>query len=871
MGSRLSDRLVELRDRSVPRSTISIGCRVLCWLMLGSLASAADLEQCRELAATGQYEECLEAIGENTSVYLEAWPVLKAEVEMTLGRWSDARNTLEAGLKRHNWSIRLHWMSRDALRHTGDEESANKVVAEISRLVDAAPWRFTDASNLVTLGHVLLEAGYDPKDVLTSFLERAQKNNPGHREPVVAIGSLALNKRDFALAAQTFREGLQRHPDDVEMLYGLAAALESSDPPRSAELLQAALTRNPRHIPTLLKIADRQIDGEQYEEARQTLQQVLDTNPAHDEALGYLAALAHLQNDHSQMQEHRDRALSTWAGNPRVDHVIGRELSQKYRFAEGIEYQWAALRMDASYLPARKQAANDLLRLGVEEDGWKMIESVFRDDEYDVEAYNLVTLREELADFTTIEDEDFLVRMEAREASIYGQRVLALLQRAKTTLCEKYGLPLKEQVIVEIFPNPADFEVRTFGMPGIPGFLGVCFGRVITANSPASQGATPSNWEAVLWHEFCHVVTLQLTRNRMPRWLSEGISVYEERLEDPRWGQVMTPAYRQMILDGELTPISELSSAFLNPKSGLHVQFAYYESSLVVEFLDDRYGFDSLKAVLHDLAEGIPINEALPRHTDELNVLEPAFAEFVQERVEQMAPAADWDQPDLAELLVEDDPRDVMRTWVDEHPQNVAGLTVYADLLLKDNELREAANVLERLIDLYPQMRGDDSPYTKLASAYRQLGDVQQEQRTLTRFSEIDADAATAYLRLIELATSADDTDALSENAERLMAVNPLLPRPHEVLAQVAARRGEHPRAADSYRALLALAPEDPAEVHFRLAEQLAELKEWTEAKRHVLLALEFAPRFRDAHRLLLNVVDAEAPPAEESRKSDGQ
>ena len=40
---------------------------------------------------------------------------------------------------------------------------------------------------------------------------------------------------------------------------------------------------------------------------------------------------------------------------------------------------------------------------------------------------------------------------------------------------------------MEIFAEQKDFGVRTFGMPDNPGFLGVCFGCVITANSPASQ------------------------------------------------------------------------------------------------------------------------------------------------------------------------------------------------------------------------------------------------------------------------------------------------------------------------------------------------------------------------------------------------
>ena len=43
-------------------------------------------------------------------------------------------------------------------------------------------------------------------------------------------------------------------------------------------------------------------------------------------------------------------------------------------------------------------------------------------------------------------------------------------------------------MIVEIFPQRKEFAVRTFGLPGADGLLGVCFGRVITANSPAVAG-----------------------------------------------------------------------------------------------------------------------------------------------------------------------------------------------------------------------------------------------------------------------------------------------------------------------------------------------------------------------------------------------
>jgi hypothetical protein len=142
-----------------------------------------------------------------------------------------------------------------------------------------------------------------------------------------------------------------------------------------------------------------------------------------------------------------------------------------------------------------------LLRLGVENEGWELAGAVHKDDGYDVTAYNLVTLKDTMEKFRTLTNGHFILRMGAKEADIYGDKVLALLERAHRKLCARFGLELTELTIVEVFPDQKDFGVRTFGMPGNPGYLGVCFGSVITANSPASQGGTPANWQAVLWHE----------------------------------------------------------------------------------------------------------------------------------------------------------------------------------------------------------------------------------------------------------------------------------------------------------------------------------------------------------------------------------
>jgi hypothetical protein len=71
--------------------------------------------------------------------------------------------------------------------------------------------------------------------------------------------------------------------------------------------------------------------------------------------------------------------------------------------------------------------------------------------------------------------------------------------------------------------------------------------------------------------------------------------------------------------------------------------------------------------------------------------------------------------------------------------------------------------------------------------------------------------------------------------------------------------------AITAYRALSHLDDTDPAGVHFRLAKLLHEEDEQDEALRQVLMSLEEAPRFRDAQKLLLDLVDREAGDASPS------
>ncbi len=823
---------------------------LLGMLAVGPVMRAAEPEEVQADFLAGKHADAIKAAqaGLSDAPANGEWSLLLVQSLLAVGRYGEADAAMREALGRDAQSIRLRWLAREVAFANGRPEEAKERLDEIQRLVKSRMWMYGSPAELVVLARVFLELGADPKDVLEKILGQAQKKNPKQRDVYLARGELALDKQDFALAAKAFEEGLKVLPEDADLLSGRARAYAGSDRQVAMQSLAAALEQNERHVPSLLQMADHHIDGEAYAEAARVLDRVIAVNPHHPDAWAYRAVLAHLRNDAAGEDAAREQALGSWPRNPRVDFLIGQKLAQKYRFAEAAVYLRRSREFDPLFLRASAELAQTLLRLGEETEGWALAQAVHERDDYDVEAYNLVTLRDTMAKYATLTSDDFVVRMAEPEVAVYGSRVLGLLRRARHVLVEKYGAELARPTYVEIFAEQKDFAVRTFGLPDVAGFLGVCFGRVVTANSPATSG-TPTNWESVLWHEFCHVVTLQLTKNKMPRWLSEGISVYEERQADRSWGMRLNNRYREMIAKDELVPVGKLSAAFLSPKTPEHLQFAYLQSSLVVEFIVERFGIAALRGVLNDLRAGLEINAALEKNTVPLARLETEFAQHAREVAAALAPKLDWEKP-AAELFTADGAA-ALAEWEKDHPDNYWLLRYRAARAAEAQKWTEARTALERLVELYPGQKGGDSAYRPLVAALHALGDTAAERAALKQWVEVDDESPDAYLRLMELAALEADWPTVERNVERYLAVNPLVAPPYRYLARASAATGNDSNAVVAWRTLLQLDAPDPADAHFQLAQVLRRRGETAEARQHVLLALEETPRYREALRLL--------------------
>lgn len=862
-------------------SLLSASLLGLCFLAtMPNHTCAGELEDCRSLLWSGDYDSAIKIAKEkvDAKTWNEGWSRILIEGYLVTGKYEEAAAVFESVKERYYSSLTLRLLAIDAYRFSNQQAKANVELETIPIMLERSPWQYTTRDQLVPLGKFFILLGEDARKVLEQCFDRVLKQDPQMVDAHIASAELALQKEDSTVALTALQKAEKLQPGNPYIFYLMASAWSNSDSQRATESLQRALKLNPKHLDSLLLTAENRIDAEDYATAQKLLDEIEKINPRHFKLWALRSVIHHLKGAFSEEENSRKKALETWPLNPEVDYLIGRKLSQHYLFRQGVEHQRFALAMDANYIPAKSQLAQDLLRLGETDEGWKLVAEVRKADSYNITVFNLRQLQENLDKFATLEAPGFVVRMDAKEAELYGGSVLNLLSEARTVLTSKYEAELEEPIYVEIFPRQSDFAIRTFGMPGGEGFLGVCFGRLITANSPAAQGATPTNWQSVLWHEYCHVVTLQKSQNRMPRWLSEGISVYEETVRKKAWGMPMDPTYRAMIL-GEyqterpsapasptspsapgselfepltpspipariyLKPISQMSSAFMDAESPLEMQFAYFQSSLAVSFLIENFGLASVQQILDSLASGLSIQDALQRHTAPLEQVDSAFIEYAKKAAQTWGKEAIFTKMEFPDFG--DD--DAWKDFLESQPNLVPAVQAYTVDLLRREEFELALPWIARLESLLPEDSSLTGVWGLKARAYGGLKQTDQERAALIELVARNADAVDSLQRLVEIDREQQRWLDVVQWCNEILAVNPFLAFVHRTRADAAMKSNTPRIAADSYKALLQLEPIDPAEAHLKYAQACAASDQLDLAERHALMAIEEAPRYQEA------------------------
>jgi tetratricopeptide (TPR) repeat protein len=660
-----------------------------------------------------------------------------------------------------------------------------------------------------------------------------------------AWGDLFLLWHQPADAAVSYQAALDADPRWIRAHLGLARALVPSEPEAAAIAVDRAGELAPDHPDVWLLMAERAMSLEDVEGAVEALDRLADVRPGTIEEASLRAAVAYAEARLDEVEPAIARAAALNLRSALPLRRVGEEVARDYRFADAAVFAERATLVDPDDPEAFADLGLYLLRTGDEADARDALEWAWSLDKSNQRTFNLLNMLDKLDQFVVVEQGDLVFKFSPEEAEVLKAYAVPLGQAAYETFVERYGFTPEGPILIEIFDVHDDFAVRTLGLPGLVGALGACFGRVVSMDSPRARPPGSFSWQATLWHEMAHVFTLQMSDYRVPRWLTEGVSGYEEHRRRAPWGRELTLEYAHELARERTFGVTGLPDAFKRPES---LALAYFEASLVVEHLVAEHGEAGLSALLRAYGEGLSDTEAFVRaFGEEIDTVDASFQQFVEQRYGALSMAM---APPPS--TVEFDDLEGLRQRADAAPANFVSQLAYGQALVSEGDFAGARGPLERAAALAPEASGSASPRALLARMAEQGGDLERARTEWRELLAWDHTNVVGARRLAELAAAAGDDDDL-EYALRFVAdLDPFDAESHGQLGRRLFAAGDHGAALIEFEAALAVGPPNVAEAHADLAEVLLMSGRREEARREALAALKVAPSYARAQDLLL-------------------
>ncbi len=691
-------------------------------------------------------------------------------------------------------------------------------LAEVSRCFErlsAAPDPYLRAEGYWGLGRY-----QEASSQFAAAVERSPKNALYR----VRWGRLFLDRLQRQDAAQLFQEALALEPNHAGALLGLALAASDGFERRAIELAEKALAADPKLAEARVLLARLALEDGDARKAVEEADQALAIEPECLEAMAVRAAVDWLA----------DREDTPWIGRIlKINPVYGEAYATaahffvlNRRYEEGVRFYRKALELNPKLLKARAELGVNLMRLGLDDEARWHLEYCYHNGEKYASVVNPLRLLDSYKNFETFTTERVILKLHKYDAELLGPYFQAELERAIRTYERKYRMRLERPVRVEAYPDHEDFAVRTLGMPGL-GALGVTFGYVVAMDSPNARKPGEFHWASTLWHELSHVFVLAATRHRAPRWFTEGLAVYEETAVAPDWGDRMTPEVIRAIRDKRLLPVTQLDRGFVRPSYPGQVVVSYFQAGRLCAFVAEKWGFDKLLEMMH----GFAARKTTPEVIEQALGLKPE----------------ELDRQFLAWLEAR------TRPTVEGFEQWRKGMERLA-AAARAGRFEEVLREGPALRDLYPDYVEHGSAYEYLAEAYLAKGDKPAAIAELARYSRTGGRNPQLIKKLAALLEEMGRRREAAEALERLLYIYPRDEQLQRKLGDLWLAEGNAAKAIRAYRSLLALRPLDRAASHFYLAQAYRAANRLEEAREHVLLALEAAPGYRPAQKLLLEL-----------------
>jgi len=672
---------------------------------------------------------------------------------------------------------------------------------------------------------------------------RATGENPADAGIRVRWGDLFADSHQENEAMKLYREALDLEPAHDFALLGAASVLVGSFDDAANTYLEPLLTDSTRHAGAraaawLLvgRLSLENSDNAAAMDALDKAESLLNNSNWPLLELYALRAAADLLNN---ITESRYTRLSL-EENPHFGSIYAIPahfyvITRRYR--EAIDLYQKAVDIEPGLASAHVEMGVNLLRDNQMSRARKHLETAHEVDPFSPKAVNTLRLLDSFVNFRLISNPalaepgvlPIVLRLHKDEADAIAPYAIDLVRASIVEFTERYGFELKEPVVIEMYPDHEDFAVRTAGMPGL-GILGATFGYVVAMDSPSGRPPEQFQWGTTLWHEMAHVFTLEATNHLVPRWFSEGVSVFEEWRSGPNPGVRIPMAVYNAIKDDRFLPVAELDEGFIRPTYEEQVIVSYMQAGLVCQFIDETWGTEKLRALLDQFRDGAQTGEAIEAA---LGISPAAFDVRFDKFV------------DAGHSRILDNLEEWHQTQQSISQQLVAG------------EWQAVEEAAKRLIDLLPQYVEPDSPYLALARAQKELGSRELELTALESFWRNGGYYPSA---LKQLARQFQAEGRMSDAIDVYHSVNlvdPLAQDVHGALGDLLLEENRAEEALREFTIALALKPHDTAHAYYRLASAQHMMGNRDETQKQLLQALDVAPSYRPAQRLLLELMSA--------------
>lgn len=653
----------------------------------------------------------------------------------------------------------------------------------------------------------------------------AHSQQPGSAEVRVEWGRLFLERFNPQEAVNLFEEALKIDENYAPAYLGLARVAAEGYDQKAIDFARQALSHDAKLFEAHELLSYLALEDSDRKAAADEAQQALSISGEALDALSVLASMDFLDGKPSSPWTDKLFKINPAYGEAYATaahfFVINR------RYDEGVAFYRKALALNPELWDARSELGLNLMRLGDIPEARQELEKAYAAHYRNAQTKNALTVLDSLSKYQTVTSPHAIVILQKNEAALLRPYVEAELERSIGIYERKYKMKLPGPLRLEVYPNHDDFIVRTLGLPGQGGLLGVTFGLVVAMDSPSARAPGQFNWATTIRHELSHVFVVTATHHLVPRWFTEGLAVHEESATNPRGGDRLTPDIVNALRHKQLLPVKDLERGFVRPRYPTQVMVSYFQAGKMCDYIAERWGDDALLGMVHSFGNRKTTEQAIQENLHESpDQFDKGFSAWLDKQTQTVVQHFDeW-----------------KKQMESAHAQLDAGKT------------KEAIKEGTSASDLYHDYVQGGSAYEVLAKAHLAQGEIGAAAATLEVYRDRGGRDVATLKQLADLEQKLKQPKKAIDTYRGLLDVYLEDEEVHRKLGSLELESGDPNIAVREYRAVLALDSSDPAQSHYDLARALVAAQRTSDARDEVLASLEAAPDFKPAQQLLLKL-----------------